>query len=91
MCLQFCAMPKGQNTTIPINGFACREIRVRSGIDIAPFAEQVGVGRPYIAKIELGHSTRVSPKVFAAILTALGVKDRRALLAHPHTAEDAVA
>lgn len=91
MCLQFCAMPKGQNTTIPINGFACREIRVRSGIDIAPFAELVGVSRAYMAKIELGHSTKVSPKVFAAIQGGLGVRDRRALLAHPHAAEEAVA
>lgn len=88
MCLQFCAMPKGQNTTIPINGFACREIRVRSGIDIAPLAEQIGVSRPYLAKIELGHSLRVSPTVFAALIHALGIKDRRALLAHPHVVEN---
>jgi transcriptional regulator with XRE-family HTH domain len=78
-------MTKGQNTTtIPINGFACREIRVRSGIEIAPFAEQVGVSRAYMAKIELGHSTRVSPTVFSAILCNLHIADRRALLAQPH-------
>jgi transcriptional regulator with XRE-family HTH domain len=84
-------MPKGQNTTILINGFACREIRVRTGIEIAPFAEQVGVSRAYMAKIELGHSVSVSAKVFAAIQKGLAVKDQRALLAHPHSAQDAVA
>lgn len=76
--------PATAPTTIEINGFALREIRVRSGIDIAPLAEQVEVTRSYLAKIELGHSHRVSPKVFAALLRALGVKDRRSLLADPH-------
>lgn len=71
-------------TTIEVNGYALREIRVRSGLEIAPLAEQVDVTRSYLAKIELGHSVRVSPKVYAALLSALGIQDRRVLLADPH-------
>ena len=74
-------------TTIEVNGFALREIRVRSGLGVAELARAVDVQRPYIAKIELGHSVRVSPKVFAALLTVLTIKDRRALMANPHSAD----
>lgn len=71
-------------TTVEINGFALRELRVRTGLGVMDLAKQVGVQRPYIAKIELGHSRRVSPKVFNALLSALAINDRRVLLANPH-------
>jgi transcriptional regulator with XRE-family HTH domain len=78
-------------TTVEINGYALRELRVRSGLGVAEFASQIGVQRPYVAKIELGHSRRVSPKVYSAILAALSITDRRVLLTNPHGAElDAV-
>lgn len=81
----FLPMPPATSpTTIEVNGYALREIRVRSGLEIAPLAEQVEVTRSYLAKIELGHSVRVSPKVYAALLSALGIQDRRVLLANPH-------
>lgn len=74
-------------TTVEVNGFALREIRVRSGIGVLDLAKQVGVQRPYVAKIELGHSQRVSPKVFNALLQALSIQDRRVLLANPHASD----
>jgi transcriptional regulator with XRE-family HTH domain len=77
-------MSRGTPTTIEVNGYALREIRVRSGVDMTPFAELVGVTRSYLAKIELGRNRRVSPKVYAAILAALDIRDRRTLLANPH-------
>jgi transcriptional regulator with XRE-family HTH domain len=70
--------------TVEVNGYALREIRVRGGVDIAPMAEQIGVSRSYLTKIELGHNTRVSPGVFNALLQALSLTDRRVLLANPH-------
>lgn len=73
-------------TTVEVNGYALREIRVRTGVAIADLADQVGVTRSYLAKIELGHSHRVSPKVYAAVLAALDIKDRRVLLAAPRQA-----
>ncbi len=73
-----------QTTAIPVNGAALRELRIRTGISVAELASEVGVQRPYISKIELGYSKRVSPQVYAAILKALGVRDHRTLLADPH-------
>ena len=73
-------------TTVEVNGFAVREVRMRSGLAVQELADLVGVKRPYIAKIELGHSRRVSPKVFNALLSALAITDRRVLLAYPHGA-----
>ena len=49
-------------------------------------AEAAGVQRPYIVKLELGHSRRVSPAVFNGIVAALGIEDRRAILANPYGA-----
>lgn len=69
---------------IEINGFAFRELRIRSGMDIAPCAEQIGISRPYLARIEYGERVRVSPPVFTAMLRVLQITDRRALLADPH-------
>lgn len=77
----------GTPTTVDINGFALREIRVRSGVSVVDLAKQIDVQRPYIAKIELGHSQRVSPRVFTALLQALSITDRRVLLANPHGAD----
>jgi transcriptional regulator with XRE-family HTH domain len=74
-------------TTIEVNGYALRELRIRSGLAVLDLANQVGVKRPYIAKIELGHSRRVSPKVYNALLEALSITDRRVLLANPHGAD----
>lgn len=73
-------------TTIDVHGPAVREIRLRSGLGVAGLAEAVGVQRAYIAKIELGHSRRVSPQVFNGLIAALGIKDRRAILANPYGA-----
>ncbi|KNX38060.1 helix-turn-helix domain-containing protein [Luteipulveratus halotolerans] len=77
-------------TTVEVNGYALRELRVRSGIGVADLADQVGVKRPYIAKIELGHSRRVSPKVYNALLAALAITDRRVLMANPHAAAEQI-
>jgi transcriptional regulator with XRE-family HTH domain len=73
-----------KRTTIEVNGFAYREIRIRSGIDIAPCAESAGISRPYLARLELGARVRVSPPVFQNLLRALQITDRRAILANPH-------
>jgi len=71
-------------TTIEVHGPAIREIRIRSGMAVAALAKEAGVQRPYIAKLELGHSRRVSPKVFSALVAALSISDRRAIMANPY-------
>lgn len=76
-------MPKSE-APIEVNGFAYREIRERSGLAIADAATQVGISRPYLARIENGGRVRVSPPVLAAMLATLQIRDRRAILANPH-------
>lgn len=81
----------GTKPTVEINGFALRELRIRDGRSVQTLAAEVGVQRPYIVKIELGHSRRVSPKVFNALLAAFSINDRRVLLANPHGAAELLA
>lgn len=69
---------------VEVNGFAFREIRVRSGIKTADCAILIGISRPYLAHIELGSRPRVSPQIFSGMLRALAITDRRAILANPH-------
>jgi transcriptional regulator with XRE-family HTH domain len=71
-------------TTVEIHGYALRELRIRSGLGVAELAAQIDVTRAYIAKLELGHSRRVSPKTYNALLAALSIQDRRVLLCNPH-------
>ena len=78
-------MPKTTTrTTVGINGYALRYIRVLSGVTVRELAEKISKDRSYIAKIETGHP-RVSPAVFNALLATLSIEDRRVLLASPHT------
>jgi transcriptional regulator with XRE-family HTH domain len=73
-------------TTVAVNGYAGREIRNNHGLDAGEVAAKMGISRVYLYKIELGHSLRVSPRVFKAWMDALGVTDRRVLLANPQPA-----
>lgn len=66
-------------TTVPINGPVLRELRIRSGIGVSALAKEAGIGRPYLTKLELGHSKRVSPEVFASLMQALRITDQRVL------------
>jgi transcriptional regulator with XRE-family HTH domain len=70
---------------IRVNGPAIREMRRKSRIEIQDLADEIGVSRAYLCKVELGHSERVSVKVLDALEKALHVDDRRALLADPYT------
>jgi transcriptional regulator with XRE-family HTH domain len=69
---------------IEVNGFAFRVIRKLSGLDAGPCADLVGVDRSYLNRLENGTRRRVSPEVFAGMLRALSLTDRRAILANPH-------
>lgn len=68
-----------RDTAVPINGAALREIRRRSGIEIADLARRVDVSRPYLSKIELGHSRQVSPTVYNRLLLELRIDNWLAL------------
>jgi transcriptional regulator with XRE-family HTH domain len=72
--------PRGQEV-VEIHGYALRVIREARGRKPADLADALGVDRSYIAKIETGHSRRVSQTFYAQLLTELQITDYRALLA----------
>lgn len=74
----------GIKPSVEINGYVVRHLRIAAGRSVKDIADAVDVERPYIAKIELGHSKRVSPKVFNALLATFSIDDRRVLMANPH-------
>lgn len=67
--------------TVEIHGFALRMIREARGRKVQDLADALDVTRSYIAKIELGHSRRVSEVFYARLLSELRIDDDRALLA----------
>lgn len=73
-----------QATTIEIHGPVVRHLRVQAGLGVAELADRVGITRAFVAKIELGHSRRVSPKVFNALVATFSIEDPRVLKANPY-------
>lgn len=71
-------------STVAINGYALRVIRKLSNLTPASLAESIDRDRSYVAHIESGRVGRVSTATFDALLQALAIEDRRALLAFPH-------
>lgn len=72
-----------RGSTVEIQGFAVRVVREARGRKTAELAEALEVDRSYIAKIETGHSRRVSTVFYNRLLQELCVEDYRALLANP--------
>jgi transcriptional regulator with XRE-family HTH domain len=72
--------------TVRINGAALREIRRAKHLSTQTVAAKANIDRSYIAKLELGHRSP-SPEFFERLVLALGVVDRRALLADPADGE----
>ncbi|MGJ3228885.1 Helix-turn-helix [Micromonospora sediminicola] len=56
---------------IAVNGDAIREARKQRGLSIEQLATRVGVTKPYISKLELGHSLRCSVTVHASLVRIL--------------------
>lgn len=69
---------------VAIDGAAVRRLRELKGLAVADLAPLCGITPGYLSHIELGRR-RPSPPVFARICDALGVSDRRELLAESVT------
>lgn len=82
-------MPTATSSTIAINGYALRVIRKLMGVGPKELAEVIGRDRTYIVKMESGAVERVSTDTFNALVQALVIEDRRAIMAMPHTDEAA--
>lgn len=74
---------KTPSSTVEINGYALRVIRKLMNVSPSELATKIKRDRTYLVKIETGHA-RVSDETFNALLDALAITDRRALLATPH-------
>jgi len=72
------------SSTVAINGYALRWGRKLSNLTPAALSKVIDRDRTYIVKIETGAVTRVSVETFEALVLALALEDRRALLAFPH-------
>lgn len=74
------------SSTIEVNGYALRWGRKLMNLTPGALAEVIGRDRTYIVKIETGAVTRVSTETFDALVKALALEDRRALMALPSDA-----
>lgn len=70
-----------QPAGVAINGHRVRDLRKLAGHNLVAFAPKAGITFQYLSQIERGVRKSVSPEVFARICDALGVDDRRELIA----------
>lgn len=70
--------------TYQVNGAELRRTRMRLGLGIREVAEAAGIGRSYLQRLETGSRQRMRPGSYAALRTALDVRDDRLLLSEEH-------
>lgn len=74
-------MQQPESAGVDIAGRRVRELRKLAGHNLVTFAPKAGITFQYLSQIERGIRRSVSPEVFARICDALGVQDRRELIA----------
>lgn len=80
-------MPTNRSaSTVEVNGYAARAIRLAANLSVDDVARPAGITGAYLRLIESGEKKRMSPVKFGALMRALTLSDRRAILAHPHPA-----
>lgn len=70
-----------------INGPALRAFRNMAGLAVADITAALDCSHTTISKLETGSRERCSPPFLAALCKALGIADRRALMACPYGSE----
>lgn len=76
---------------VALNGPAIREIRKGLGVRSEVLAEEVGISYSFLASLENGTRTSVSPDIFRKLVYALHLVDVRAIIANPYAAYQWVA
>jgi transcriptional regulator with XRE-family HTH domain len=71
-----------------VHGPALRHIRQLTGLSTAQLADEVGITPDYLRKIELGFAKAVAPNIYAGLIEALRIDDRRVLLPDPWRPEE---
>jgi len=77
-------------TTFQVNGTAIRKRRMHAGFEVSELAQRAGISRRYLCHLENGTRTRMRPKRYAALRTALDATDSDLLAiteGHPHRKE----
>ncbi|MEU7240237.1 helix-turn-helix domain-containing protein [Streptomyces sparsogenes] len=75
--------------TFQVNGAAIRTRRMQAGLGTGEAAGLAGISERYLNHLENGYRTRMRPKSYAALRTALGLKpDDEQLLEPPPRHED---
>ncbi|NUL13265.1 helix-turn-helix domain-containing protein [Streptomyces lunaelactis] len=74
-----------QPPTIEVDGDAIREERMQAGLEISELAERAGISRRYLSHLENGTRTRMRPRRYVALRTALNTTDECLRLAPPRT------
>lgn len=77
-------------SSIEVNGYAIRDLRIAWGIQQTDLAGSVGITRSYLAHLEQGRKQRVSPPVLRALVDALKCNPK-SLLANPHGSREVAA
>ena len=75
-------------STYQVNGAAIRTRRMELGMSIAECAAAIGISRPYLDQLELGHRRHPRPPIYAALCTALRVTDAQLLAAEESTPKE---
>jgi transcriptional regulator with XRE-family HTH domain len=70
-----------------VNGYALREIRTRSNLSVTELARNSDIDQGFLSHLEAGRRRYMRPPTFGRLLAALGLKDRRAILANPHACD----
>lgn len=73
--------PLHDSPNVPLNTAELRKLRQLAGLTQAQLAEKASVSFSYVAHIERGIRPHVSPPVFARLCDALGVQNRKELMA----------
>lgn len=65
----------GSRDQVPVHPPAVRFLRQRGGLSGRDLAERIGITPSYVSKIENGHFTSVSPRVFVRLCQTFGLDD----------------
>lgn len=75
---------------VAINGPAIRQIRKLLGARTDVVAAEIGVSYSYLANMENGHRSCISPELFRKLAYTLRLDDVRCIMAYPHPIEESI-
>ncbi|MFB7597205.1 helix-turn-helix domain-containing protein [Streptomyces sp. NPDC056160] len=77
-----------QPPTFEVDGDAIREERMQAGLTRRELARQAGISHRYVAHLENGTRSHMSPRPYLRLREALNATDARLRRTSPHRIED---